>query len=695
MTARNSPCPCGSGRKFKHCHGRAAAATPAASPQQRLDEARQHARAGRFDAALADAANLPPGPPRSELTVQVLLARRADGDLAQAGRELARWAKQVPGHPEPWYRRIEWALLKGDHEAARAACEEAGRRAPNAPHTLYFSALIAQLDGRLEDALSAYREAISAQSRVSLAPEALALEAAIQALETAAGEYPGAPPGLETALVDRVAEREHLRAALRRWSAQRESAPLANEQRTRYANAWYNLGCSAMADFGRVDEALESFQAALDIDPDHELARLNHAFMLNYSDQHDADAVAKVHREAGRWLRKRHGAPGQHFANDPDPERPLRVGYLSSDFRAHSVAHFILPVLDAHDRAQVRTFVYHAEPRRDGVTERVAHAAGQFRHVAGMDDDALWRQIRADRVDILVDLNGLTRGHRVGVLARRAAPLQGHWIGYPNTTGLDSMDFRIVDAVTDPPGGADRRSSETLIRLDGPFSVYEAPARLPDPATESPHRAAGYFTYGCFNHLPKLSPTLLATWADILRQVPDSRLLIKSMMLDYEQPRARLAAALQALGVEPDRFELVGRTPDKADHLAHYRRVDLCLDTFPYNGTTTTCDALVMGVPVLAIAGEDHRARVGASLLTSAGLDSLIVSDHNGYVTQAVALATDPERLHALRDGLRERVKASPLMDSRRLVERLEAVYRDLWRDWCQHNGPGKQNDGE
>ncbi|MDX1381343.1 MAG: hypothetical protein R3233_09490, partial [Xanthomonadales bacterium] len=303
---------------------------------------------------------------------------------------------------------------------------------------------------------------------------------------------------------------------------------------------------------------------------------------------------------------------------------------------------------------------------------------------------ALWRQLRADRVDILVDLNGLTRGHRVGVLVRRAAPLQGHWIGYPNTTGLDSMDFRIVDAVTDPPGPADERSVEPLLRLDGPFSVYEAPPDLPEPAAEAPHRAAGPFTFGCFNHLPKLSPSLLQAWARILEQTPGSRLLIKSMMLDYEQPRARLAAALESLGVASGRFELVGRTPDKRGHLEHYRQVDLCLDTFPYNGTTTTCDALVMGVPVLAVAGEDHRARVGASLLRSAGLDSLVVSDHNDYVTRAVTLASDPAQLDELRDGLREKVQASPLMDARRLVARLEAAYRELWRTWCQQQSSGK-----
>lgn len=688
MTARNSPCPCGSGRKYKHCHGRTPGATPAASAQQQLEAARALARAGRLDEALEAAGRLPPGPPRSELQVQVLLARRADGDLATAGRVLAQWARQVPEHAEPWYRRIEWALISDDRSAAKAALDEARRRAPDAANTHYFAALLSQLGGRLDDALPLYREAIRAASTIPLDPASLALEAAIQALETAAGEYPGAPPGLETALVDRVQERESLREALEQWAAGRasaaEPAPLTSEQKTRYANAWYNLGCSAMADFGRVDEALDSFQRAIDIEPQHELARLNHAFMLNYSDRHDADAVAEAHLETGRWLRKRHGAPGCHFSNARDPDRPLRVGYLSSDFRSHSVAHFILPVLEAHDGSRVQSFAYHTDPRRDAVTERAARAAHRFRQVTALDDDALWRQIRADRVDILVDLNGLTRGHRVGVLARRAAPVQVNWIGYPNTTGLDSMDVRIVDAVTDPPGDADRRSSERLLRLEGPFSVYEAPADLPEPAPEAPHRAAGHFTFGCFNHLPKLSPSLLAAWARILEQAPGSRLLIKSMMLDYEQPRARLADALASLGVPRERFDLVGRTPDKRGHLEHYRKVDLCLDTFPYNGTTTTCDALVMGVPVLALAGQDHRARVGASLLNSAGLDSLVVSDHNGYVTRAVTLASDPAQLDAVRDGLREKVQASPLMDARRLVERLEAAYRELWQTWCQ-----------
>ncbi|MDX1381148.1 MAG: SEC-C metal-binding domain-containing protein, partial [Xanthomonadales bacterium] len=524
MTARNSPCPCGSGRKYKHCHGRAPGSLPAANPQQQLEAARALARAGQLDAALEAAGRLPPGPPRSELTVQVLLARRTDGDLGQAGRVLAQWARQVPDHAEPWYRRIEWGLLAGDHAAANAAWKEAQRRAPDAANTHYFGALLAQLEGRLDEALSGYQQAIRVASTIPLDSDSLALEAAIQVLETAAGEYPGAPPGLDTALVDRVQERELLRRGLEDWAARREEQdnppPITGEQRTRYANAWYNLGCSAMVDFGRVDEALETFQRAVAIEPDHELARLNHAFMLNYSDRHDADAVAEAHIEAGRWLRQRHGAPGRHFANEPDPDRPLRVGYLSSDFRSHSVAHFILPVLEAHDRTQVQSIVYYTDQRRDTVTARTARAAHRFRHVAALDDDALWRQVRADRVDILVDLNGLTRGHRVDVLVRRAAPIQGHWLGYPNTTGLDSMDFRIVDAVTDPPGAADERSSESLLRLVGPFSVYEAPPELPEPAAEAPHRAAGPFTFGCFNHLPKLSPSLLQAWARILEQTP-------------------------------------------------------------------------------------------------------------------------------------------------------------------------------
>jgi predicted O-linked N-acetylglucosamine transferase (SPINDLY family) len=307
-----------------------------------------------------------------------------------------------------------------------------------------------------------------------------------------------------------------------------------------------------------------------------------------------------------------------------------------------------------------------------------------------MDDRQLLEAIRNDRIDILVDLNGLTRGHRIGVLAERAAPVQVSWIGYPNTTGLDSVQYRVVDRVTDPQGEADSRHSEALLRMDKVFSVYEPPADMPEVGEAlSPYREK--FVFGSFNFMPKINMGVLAAWAEILERVPESRLLVKNMVLDFEHPSARLLEAMQSLGTDISRVDLVGRTVEPGDHFRYYHQVDVCLDTFPYNGTTTTCDSLYMGVPVVALLGIDHRSRVSASQLAAVGLDSLVAQDQNEYVDIAVALATDQQKLQNVRLNLRQRMRASALMDFQAFTRQLESKYHDIWQNACSQKQPGQQ----
>jgi predicted O-linked N-acetylglucosamine transferase (SPINDLY family) len=373
--------------------------------------------------------------------------------------------------------------------------------------------------------------------------------------------------------------------------------------------------------------------------------------------------------------------------NNPDPERVLRIAYLSSDFCRHSVVHFITPVLEAHNRESVQVHAYYTGRNRDKWTQRVATAVDQFHLVGRMTDRELHQKIVQDQIDILVDLNGFTRGHRVEVLMRRAAPVQVSWIGYPGSTGLDVMDYRIVDKLTDMEPEAANFSSEKLLYMDPVFSVYLPDSELPDIAPETPALKNGFVTFGSFNALPKLNPQLLKMWGKILSRVDGSKLLIKNKMLDQPSVRRDISEALTAVGIDEQRQILLGRTDPAKDHMKTYQRVDLCLDSYPYNGTTTNCDSFVMGVPVLTLTGDRHASRVTTSQLNSLGLDMLIAADRDQYVNTAVRLALDTALLNGVREGLRERLQESALMDYQGFTRQLEAKYRDIWRRWCAEYG--------
>jgi predicted O-linked N-acetylglucosamine transferase (SPINDLY family) len=689
MTARNAPCPCGSGKKYKRCHGQTVAGSPAmGNAQQILEQARLQLQKNRLDEALALARRLPDGLPKYQLLVQIFLSRRQTTDFRQAEKVLRQWISADPGNPEPGWRRIDLHLFQNDLPAAGRALAAVRGKASAHANTHYYQAVIRQLQGDPNTAMSSYREAVQIDTRADLGEKELEVEAAVEMFETAAGEYPGSPGSDETRLIDCVQEFNILNNALNAWQTGFDPAVsgLTPQQITRYGNARYNLGCVCMADFERDEEAREQFRLGLEINPDHELARLNTLFMLNYSEHHDEDALWQAHRETGAWLRDRHGVPFNRFRNDMDPDKPLRIGYLSSDFRKHSVAYFILPVLAAHDHRQFSLYLYHNDQRMDELTARARQYAARFSQVHMLSDRQLLEKIRNDRIDILVDLNGLTRGHRMGVLAERAAPVQVSWMGYPNTTGLDSVDYRITDQLTDPAGEADARYAESLLRIEPVFSVYEPPADMPEPG-EAPSLATGTFTFGSFNFMPKINTAVLQAWARILQQAPGARLLIKNMVLDFEQPEQRLQKALQRVGIDSARVDLVGRTPAPRDHYLYYHRVDACLDTFPYNGTTTTCDSLYMGVPVVALLGSDHRSRVSASQLSAVGLNSLVARSVDEYVDIAVKLAMDRTKLNEVRSGLRQRMQASALMDHASFTHELEARYRKIWLAACAKSG--------
>ena len=372
------------------------------------------------------------------------------------------------------------------------------------------------------------------------------------------------------------------------------------------------------------------------------------------------------------------GLSAQGGCASPCPR--LRVGYVSPDFCRHAVSYFIEPVLENHDRSRYEIFCYSDVRVPDAVTTRLTSHAEHWRNSSSLADPALLELIQSDRIDILIDLAGHTAGNRLGVFARRAAAAQFTWLGYPNTTGLAAMDFRITDHVADPAGN-ERWHSERLLRLPGPFSCYrppgESPAVLPPPALA----ADGVVTFGCFNHIAKWSEALIQLWAAVLRAVPRSRLLLKSRGLGDRATAAALRRQFELAGVSADRLELSSAELSVSDHLALYGRVDVALDSFPYNGATTTCEALWMGVPVVTLAGQTHVSRVGASLLAASGGLGKVANSADEYVLEALALAQDLPGLTAARAAQRSSMAQSPLCDGRRFTRDWEKVVRAGWEE--------------
>jgi protein O-GlcNAc transferase len=436
-----------------------------------------------------------------------------------------------------------------------------------------------------------------------------------------------------------------------------------------------------LRDQGELSECRQRYHEALRLRPTS--TNIYSGYLLSLNDDPDADPrwMAAEHR---RFVALAARPPRKLAAPCTDVNRKLRIGYLSPDFRTHSVAFFIAPILESHSSEAVEVTCYSTGNMEDGMTERIRRANVRWRRVFGMSDDDLAATMADDGIDVLVELSGHTANNRLPMLAGRVAPVQITYLGYPNTTGLGEMDYRITDTVADPPGLSDSIHTERLVRIEGGFLAYQPPDVARGLATAAlPAEGVGMVTFGSFNNLAKVNHAVLDAWAAILQQVPNSRILIKAKGLRDEKVKERILGAFASRGIGgEDRVRLLEQERAAADHLRLYGQMDLALDTFPYNGTTTTCEALWMGTPVVTFAGQVHAGRVGASLLTHAGLAELVARDRNGYIDLAVALGSDLERLRSLRTGVRERFAASPAMDSVRLARGLEAAYREAWLHW-------------
>jgi len=599
----------------------------------------------------------------------------------------------------------------------------------------------AENEGRLSEACELYRQAVEADP--SHAPGYLNLGAALEAsgnLEAAARAY-GALLGVDPdnpfarynlanlSLIRGETARaiELLGKALRakpefpeahvllshaldetgRPGEAAEHLARAVEQRPGYAGAWHNYGV-LLRKLERLDEAEDALRRAIELDADHAPSyaalasllrregRIDEAlkyyaaarmrapaalefgsaelFALLFSDVSSDDEILARHRAFGAQLEALHAPRRQAHHASREPGRRLRVGYVSGEFYRHPVALFVIPVLAGHDRSNFEVRCYMSGRYRDSVTSELQRLADGWRDTASMSDAEMAQAIRGDAIDVLVDLSGHSGESRPGVFAQRPAPVQVSWLGYLNTTGSPSIQYRICDRQTDP-AGSERFHTETLVRLPTSQWCYRPFLTVPH-AQAAPCAQRGFITFGSFNDAAKLSPTALGLWKSVLQALPDARLVVVGA------PVGRTSERLQRGLGAGSRLTLVPRAPlDR--YFAWFNEVDIALDTTPYSGGTTTCDALWMGVPVITAPGERPVSRSSASLLATVGLADWIASGPQDYVRRAVAFAGRPPLLTDLRVTLRSRMQASALMDEAGFARNLEDAYRRMWRQYC------------
>jgi len=433
---------------------------------------------------------------------------------------------------------------------------------------------------------------------------------------------------------------------------------------------------------GNAQAAVAAARRGLSVSHDNARLRSSLAIALTFAPESTPEEIADAYRSSGQSMSQ--GAlPAPTWLNTRDPDRPLNIGYLSNDFCEHSVAYFIEPIFGNHDPAAARISCYSTNLAPDKVTARleslVTSRSGHWIDASRTPAAALASRIRADNIDILIELGGHSFGNKLPVMVHRPAPVLATYMGWATTTGLPMIDWRIVDAITDPPG-FESHSTERLHRLDGCFLCYAGAPDAPDPTP----RPDGPPTFGSFNAIAKINPLCIQTWAAAMNATPDSRMLIKATHLQHAHIKDRITSHFATHGIHASRLEFIPRLADPLQHLASYSRIDVALDTFPYNGTTTTCESLWMGTPVIALRGPMHASRVSASLLTAIGSSDWVANDEAHFAILAASLAQDRTQLATLKSSLRPRMKASPLCDSAAFTRNLERAYRMMWKDHCQ-----------
>ncbi len=444
--------------------------------------------------------------------------------------------------------------------------------------------------------------------------------------------------------------------------------------------AYSNLGKALHAQ-GLMDEGNEALRVGARMDPTNAQLHENLLGCFNHTTRWSPEEALAAHVA---WAKRfaEPATPITPHANDRSPDKKIRVGYVSPDLRRHSVTYFLEPIFANRDRGAFEIYAYSNTEKPDEVTDRLRAMCDGWRDIRALSDDDAAALIRNDRIDILIDLAGHTMNNRLAIFGRKPAPVQMTYLGYAGTTGLSTVDYRITDDISDPPGMTDGHYTEKLIRISPPFLCYSPPSDAP-PVAEPPMLSNSFVRFGSFNNAAKIREETLALWSRVLVAVPNSRLVLKARALGDAGARRRIFEGFARHGIDAARLELIEAGQSLVDHLDAYKVMDVALDTYPYNGTTTTCEAMWMGVPVVSRAGGTHVSRVGLSLLTTVGHPELTAANDDAFVTTAVELAGSQARLTALRRGLRDQVRASPLSRAAEFTRRFELALREAWRRYC------------
>ncbi len=681
--------------------------------QQLLEQGVAHYRANQFPAAEAALRRVLATEPMNPIALAYLGMMAILFGNNESARVLLERSLAASGPRADTYVSLGLALCNlAKYDAAIDVLRSAIRMQPgnDAAHNNLGNALKGQ--GNLAAAEESYRAAIQANPH---APEAYGnlaslllgqrrLDEAFSAAEEAIRLHPAFAQALNV--------RGAVLREKRRTNEAIASLQAALQANPNYADAYLNIG-NAYQDLHQLDNAIAAYQEvirlrsndwgshqglalvlqesgmmenaiaylrrAMELSPDDAALRSNLIYYLHFAES-TADDTA-INEQHQQW-REQYAAPLrlriQPHLNDRDPERKLRIGYVSPDFFHQAESFFVMPLLEAHDHNQVQVVCYSSVSKPDDVTARFKKTAAEWHDVQSLDNSSLAQRIREDRIDVLMDLTMHMGGNRLLLFAEKPAPVQFSWLAYPGSTGLDTIDYRLTDGFMEPAGQNDSWSAETPIRLPDCWCCYHPLTDQPE-VNALPALQSGKITFASLNSSCKHGETVWRLWAEVLRAVPQSTLYFLTREGSH---RELMRQFFQSESVDPERI-LFTEPLSRAEYLRFYHRIDIALDPFPYNGITTTCDALWMGVPVITIAGRVPRSRAGLSVITNAGMPEFIMDSHEGFVRRVCELSSDLGKLAEIRASLRARMEHSPLMDANRFARNVESAYRMAWRNWC------------
>ncbi|HEX2730060.1 MAG TPA: tetratricopeptide repeat protein [Polyangiaceae bacterium] len=596
-----------------------------------------------------------------------MLLRRGNFDDAQ---ELLLQAVQAEPHPVLFLTLGEAQLRLGALDQAAQAYAKAIYLARDFAEAYRDLGVVLQKQKRPNEAIAAYQRALQldpavagcAARLVSLLRDLQRTDEALQILEHALAKTPDS--------VELLAAGAKTLAGLYRLDEARTQLERALKLSPEAPDLHVQLG-SVLADLGEIEDGLGHYRRAAELAPGNPAHWGGQLYLLPYC---SATTPAQMRAAALAYGRALGGVtplpPAARGANRA--ERPLRVGYVSGEFANHVVSHFTLPLFANHDRDRVRVFAYSDVVHPDEITAQARTLVDEWRDISALDDLAAAKLIRADEIDILVDLAMHTGASRLALFAHKAAPIQVCWLAYPGTTGVPAMDYRLTDVYLDPPGCSEEAYTERSIRLPNTFWCYDPLLDL--DVASAPCETAGFITFGCLNNFRKVTPEAIRLWAQVLIQVPNSRM---RLFAPLGKVRAKTRRLFEANGVDSERIDFVGRQRIP-EYLREYAAIDCCLDTVPYNGATTTLDAYWMGVPTLTLCTSLVTGRSGSSLAMNLGLADWVTHSSDAFVRRAAEIAANPGALAELRTQLRARLQASPLMDAKRFAADLETVFEEL-----------------